>query len=321
MKREKNMNRKHGILSVVIPAYNEEANIRPAASTVSEILKNAGIPFEIIFVNDGSKDGTWGEICRITDDFPEVTGVDFSRNFGKEAAILAGLSSASGDCTAVMDCDLQHPPQTLPAMYEKWLEGYDVIEGVKSDRGRESLKYKMSAKLFYRVMSKSTGIDMTRASDFKLLDRKAVNSILGLPERSMFFRALSSWVGYKTTTVEFQVMERLQGETKWSTFSLIKYAMSNIISFTSAPMQIVTGLGIFTLIAAIVIGIQTLVKFCSGTAVAGFTTVIILLLFIGSIIMICMGISGIYIAKIYEEVKSRPRYIIADTVRGDADDR
>ena len=315
------MNRKQGMLSVVIPAYNEEANIKPAAAAVSEVLKQVGIPFEIIFVNDGSRDDTWNEICALTDVFPEITGIDFSRNFGKEAAILAGLSSTSGECTAVMDCDLQHPPQTLPAMYEKWLEGYDVIEGVKSDRGKESLKYKMSAKLFYRVMSKAIGIDMTRASDFKLLDRKAVQTILSLPERSMFFRALSSWVGYRTTTVEFQVMERLQGETKWSTFSLIKYAMSNIISFTSAPMQIVTGLGIFTLIAAIIRGIQTLVKFCSGTAVAGFTTVIILLLFIGSIIMICMGISGIYIAKIYEEVKGRPRYIIADTVRGDADDR
>ena len=315
------MNIRNGMLSVVIPAYNENENIRPAADTVSGVLKGAGIAYEIIFVNDGSKDNTWSEILTVSDEYAHIKGVNFSRNFGKEAAILAGLSSASGACTAVMDCDLQHPHETLPVMYEKWQEGYDVIEGVKNDRSKESLKYKLSAKLFYRIMSRAIRIDMTRASDFKLLDKKAVQSILSLPERSMFFRALSSWVGYKTTSVEFEVQDRLQGETKWSALSLIRYAMSNIISFTSAPMQIVTGLGIFTLLIAVIIGIQTIIKFLSGTAVEGFTTVIILMLFIGSIIMICMGISGIYIAKIYEEVKGRPRYIISEKAEGRADDK
>ena len=301
------------LLSVVIPAYNEEGNIDTVAAAVSAALSEHDIPYEIIFINDGSTDGTWAEVCSQASQHTEISGIDFSRNFGKEAAILAGLSAAEGACAAVMDCDMQHPPETLPEMYAKWQEGYEIIEGVKADRGREKPEHRISAGIFYRIMPRATGIDMSRSSDFRLLDRKAVRVILSLPERNMFFRALSSWIGYRTSMVEFSVHERFRGTTKWSTFRLIKYALSNIMSFTSAPMQLVTGLGLFTLVTAVVIGIQTLVKYASGTAVEGFTTVIILLLFIGSIIMICMGITGCYIAKIYEEVKGRPRYIISDT--------
>lgn len=302
-----------GLLSVVLPAFNEEEMAPRAADVISALLEQAQIPHELIFVDDGSRDRTWARIQEKSRALPQVRGVRFSRNFGKEAAILAGLSAAEGACAAVMDCDMQHPPETLPEMYAKWQEGYEIIEGVKADRGREKPEHRISAGIFYRIMSRATGIDMSRSSDFRLLDRKAVRAILSLPERNMFFRALSSWIGYRTATVEFSVHERFRGTTKWSTFRLIKYALSNIMSFTSAPMQLVTGLGLFTLVTAVVICIQTLVKYASGTAVEGFTTVIILLLFIGSIIMICMGITGCYIAKIYEEVKGRPRYIISDT--------
>lgn len=307
------MVKRNGMLSVVIPAFNEQDNIAAAVSRISHLLRHNNIPFEIIFVNDGSKDGTWDIIDSIASEHPEVSGISFSRNFGKEAAILAGLSAAEGECAAVIDCDMQHPPETLVEMYAKWQEGYEVIAGIKSSRSSERADRRMSAGIFYKIMSSSTGIDMSRSSDFRLLDRKAIQAILSLPERNMFFRALSSWIGYKTATVEFQVQERNHGKSKWSTLSLIRYALSNIISFTSAPMQIVTGLGLLTLMTAIIIGIQTLVKYASGTAVEGFTTVIILLLFIGSIIMICMGIIGWYIAQIYEEIKGRPRYIISDT--------
>lgn len=307
------MVKRNGMLSVVIPAFNEQDNIAAAVSRISHLLRHNNIPFEIIFVNDGSKDGTWDIIDSIASEHPEVSGISFSRNFGKEAAILAGLSAAEGECAAVIDCDMQHPPETLVEMYAKWQEGYEVIAGIKSSRSSERADRRMSAGIFYKIMSSSTGIDMSRSSDFRLLDRQAIQAILSLPERNMFFRALSSWIGYKTATVEFQVQERNHGKSKWSTLSLIRYALSNIISFTYAPMQIVTGLGLLTLMTAIIIGIQTLVKYASGTAVEGFTTVIILLLFIGSIIMICMGIIGWYIAQIYEEIKGRPRYIISDT--------
>lgn len=300
------------MLSVILPAYNEEKMIGKAAGVIGGILSGAGIPYEILFVNDGSRDGTWEEIQKTAAERPEVKGIRFSRNFGKEAAMLAGLAAASGDCCAVMDCDLQHPPQTLVEMYRLWEQGYEVIEGVKRTRGKESAAHRMSAGLFYRIISRAVKIDMSRASDFKLLDRKAVDAILALPERNTFFRALSSWVGFQTASVEFDVQERTEGESKWSTWSLVQYAIKNIVAFSTVPMQCVTVAGVVVFVMAVILGIQSLVKYFTGHAVEGFTTVILLLLIIGSIIMISLGIIGYYIAKIYEEVKGRPRYIIAE---------
>lgn len=303
------------MLSVILPAYNEEKMIRTAANTIGEILVKAGIPYEIIFVNDGSRDHTWEEIQKTAGERAEVQGIRFSRNFGKEAAMMAGLAAASGECCAVMDCDLQHPPETLVEMYRLWEQGYEVVEGVKRSRGKESAAHRMSAGLFYRIISRAVRIDMSRASDFKLLDRKAVDAILSLPERNLFFRALSSWVGFRTASVEFDVQERTEGESKWSTWSLIQYAVKNIVAFSTVPMQCVTVAGVVVFVLAVVLGIQSLAKYFSGHAVEGFTTVILLILIIGSIIMISLGIIGYYIAKIYEEVKGRPRYIIAEKTR------
>ena len=215
-----------------------------------------------------------------------------------------------------MDCDLQHPPETLVEMYRLWEQGYEVVEGVKRSRGKESVLHRASAGMFYKIMSKAVQIDMSRASDFKLMDRKAVEALLSMPERNAFFRALSSWVGYRTTSVEFDVQERTEGESKWSTWSLIKYAVRNIVGFSSAPLQMITVAGVLTLFFAIVLGIQSLVKYFCGHALEGFTTVILLLLIIGSLIMLSLGIIGIYIAKIYEEVKGRPRYFIARKISG-----
>ena len=289
------------MLSVVIPSYNEEKNIENTANVISGILENASIPYELIFVNDGSKDNTWEEICK-------------ARNFGKEPAIFAGLSEAKGECAVVIDCDLQHPPLTLVEMYKLWQEGYEVVEGVKSDRGEESKAHGLAAKAFYSIISKSVKIDMSRASDFKLMDRKALDALLAMPERNTFFRALSSWVGFKTTYVEYEVAERFEGETKWSTRSLIKYAIDNISSFSTVPMQLVTILGSIILVISIIFSIISLVQKIMGISTSGFTTVILLLGFIGSIIMISLGIIGYYIAKIYNEVKGRPRYIISKRV-------
>lgn len=301
------------MLSVVLPSYNEEEMVPVAARTVHEILAAEGIDHELLFVDDGSRDATWQRIREAAASVPAVRGVHFSRNFGKEAAIFAGLNEAKGDCVAVIDCDLQHPPEKLVEMYRLWEQGFEVIEGVKSDRGKESVMHRFAAKTFYAIISRATGIDMSRASDFKLLDRKAVNVILTMREKRAFFRALSSWVGFRTTEVSYEVRERTAGESKWSTWSLMKYAVSNITAFTAMPLHLVTVFGVITLLTSVVLGIIALVQKIAGTALGGFTTVIILLLFLGSLIMISLGIIGYYVGNIYEEIKDRPRYIIADT--------
>ena len=299
------------LLSVVIPAYNEEQMILKAAETIAGILKEQNIDYELIFVDDGSKDSTWERICEAADKDECVRGISFSRNFGKEAAMFAGMSEAEGDCVAVMDCDLQHPPEKLVDMYRLWQQGYEVIEGVKNSRGNESAGHSFASKMFYRIISKSTGVDMSRASDFKLLDKKAVLVLRNLPEKAAFFRALSSWVGFQTASVSYDVREREAGESKWSTKGLTKYAITNITSFTTFPMQFVTFLGILMFILSVVLTVIALIQWGSGTAASGFTTVIILQCFTGSVIMLALGIIGYYISKIYEEVKGRPRYIVA----------
>ena len=300
------------MLSVILPSYNEEKMIAVAAETLAGILDAAKIPFELLFVNDGSKDGTWNEICRVREKDSRVCGVCFSRNFGKEAAMFAGLEKARGDCCVVLDCDLQHPPEKIVEMYRLWEQGYEVVEGIKHDRGEETGLHRFAANTFYGIISKATGIDMASSSDFKLLDRKVVDTLNAMPERNVFFRALSFWVGFKKTEVTYDVRERTAGESKWSTRSLIRYAITNIGSFSSAPLHLITILGFITLAISIVFSIVALVQKLAGTALGGFTTVIILLLFLGSIMMISLGIIGYYIARIYEEIKGRPRYIIEE---------
>ena len=312
--------KQNGLLSVVLPAYCEEASVPRAAQVIGGLLAQADIPHEIVFVDDGSRDGTWAAIQAQTARFPQVRGVRFSRNFGKEAAIFAGLAQARGDCAVVLDCDLQHPPEKIVEMYRLWQEGYQVVEGVKTSRGKESPLHTLAARTFYSIISNATGIDMSRASDFKLLDRRAVDTLLAMREKNAFFRALSSWIGFRTTQVEFEVQPRLEGQSKWSLRSLIRYAVTNITSFSAAPLQIVTLLGVVVFLCSVVLGIWSLWQKVTGQALEGFTTVILLQLIIGSILMICLGIIGYYIAKIYEEIKDRPRYIVAERCEGQKQD-
>lgn len=302
------------LLSIVIPAYNEEKLVMKTAITISQLLHKEHIPFEIVFVNDGSTDHTWQQIQKVSNELDCVKGICLSRNFGKEAAILAGLEYASGDCCVVMDCDLQHPPKTVIQMYQLWLQGYDIVEGVKAHRGDEGKVYRFFTRAFYNLINRATGFDMERSSDFKLLDKKVVEAYAKLPERKLFFRALSFWLGFNSTSIEFNVQERETGTTKWSNLSLIKYAISNITSFSSAPMQVVTLIGLLFFVFALVLGMQSLINFINGNSLEGFTTLILLMLGIGSIIMMSLGIIGYYISKIYEEVKRRPRYIVSQKV-------
>lgn len=304
------------LLSVIVPAYNEEAMVPLAAKEISRILSDASIDYEIIFVDDGSSDGTWSAIERVSQpaDNERISGLKFSRNFGKEAAIFAGLSDASGDCCVVLDCDLQHPPEKIVEMFDLWKQGFEVIEGKKSDRGQEGKAHRAFANLFYKLVSRASKIEMEDSSDFKLLDRRAVNAICAMPERGIFFRALSFWVGFKRAEIFYDVRERTEGESKWGGGALVSYALNNIASFSAAPMQIVTVLGIIAFVISVVFSVISLVQWIMGSAIGGFTTVILLLLFMSSLIMISLGLCGYYIARIYEEVKGRPRFILSETV-------
>jgi len=303
------------MLSVIIPAYNEELSVERAYYTISEILEKAQIDNEIIFIDDGSTDTTYEKIKNLADKEKNIYGLHFSRNFGKEAAISAGLASAKGDAVVVIDCDLQHPPEKIVEMYRLWQQGYEIVEGIKITRGKESKMYGFAARRFYRVISSVVGFDMSNASDFKLLDRKVVDILNRIPERKGFFRAISFWVGFNKTTVEFEVNDRLEGESKWSAIGLLKYAVSNISAYSTAPMQIVTVLGVMMLIITAIFSVWALVDKIRGIALEGMTTVIIILIFIGSIMMISLGIIGYYVARIYDEIKGRPKYIVSATCR------
>ena len=303
------------MLSVIIPAYNEELSVERAYYTISKILREAEIDNEIIFIDDGSTDTTYEKIKNLADKEKNIYGLHFSRNFGKEAAISAGLASAAGDAVVVIDCDLQHPPEKIVEMYRLWQEGYEIVEGIKKTRGKESKMHGFAARKFYSIISSVVGFDMSNASDFKLLDRKVVDILNRIPERKGFFRAISFWVGYHKTTVEFEVNERLEGESKWSAIGLLKYAVSNISAYSTAPMQIVTVLGVMMLIITAIFSVWALVDKIRGIALEGMTTVIIILLFIGSIMMISLGIIGYYVARIYDEIKGRPKYIVSSTCR------
>ena len=253
-------------LSIIVPAYNEEKSINKTAEVISGLMVNAGIDYELLFINDGSKDNTWLEIMWQAESNKNIKGVSFSRNFGKEAAIFAGLDNCIGNCAVVIDCDLQHPPEKIVEMYKLWEEGYEVVEGVKNSRGNESAIHKFVVGIFYKIMSNITNIDMKNASDFKLMDRKVIETLKSMPERNTFFRALSSWCGFKSTKLFFDVREREEGESKWSTKSLVKYALNNITSFSVLPMQIVTFFGAFFFLFVVILGIQSIVYKIIGRA-------------------------------------------------------
>lgn len=209
-----------------------------------------------------------------------------------------------------MDSDLQHPPERIPEFITEWENGYKIVEGVKKSRGNETTIHHVFAGAFYKILSRAVGKDMNNTSDFKLLDREIVDVILKMPEKQMFYRAITAWVGFKSTTVEFNVQKRIYGESKWTAVKLTQYAIRNITSFTSVPLQLITVLGGLFFLLAIFVGIFAMIKWINGSAVEGFTTVILLQLIYGSITMFAMGLMGYYISKLSDEIRNRPRYIV-----------
>lgn len=306
---------KNGLLSVVMPVYNE-TNIEVGVKRVMSVLEGADIPYEIILVDDGSKNDSFNQISDLALKYDSVVAIGLSRNFGKEHALCAGLDNVSGDCCICMDSDMQHPPEYIPEMYRLWKEEkYEVVEGIKKARIKESIVYRLCAKNFYRVLNKMSGIDLQNASDFRLLDREALEAWKSLPERVPFFRGMSSWIGFRRTQVYFEVEEREFGETKWTLKGLIRLAIDSITSYSSVPLYFSTMFGAILMIFFFALFVQTLFMKINGHAQDGFTTVIILQLVIGAITMINIGIIGIYIKKIYEETKGRPRYIIRKIIK------
>ncbi|MCH5212738.1 MAG: glycosyltransferase family 2 protein [Oscillospiraceae bacterium] len=305
------------MLSVIIPIYNETQIAIGIKRTIG-VLEKAEIPYEIILVDDGSKNNSWNEITDLTSEYDTITAIALSRNFGKESALCAGLDNARGACCVCIDSDMQHPPEVIPEMYRLWRdEGYEVVEGVKNARIKENPVYRLCANGFYKILKKMSDIDLQNASDFRLLDRAAIEAWKSMPEKETFFRGMSSWIGFRRTKVYFDVAEREIGTSKWSLKSLTRLAVNAITSYSSVPLYFASCFGVMFLAFFIIMIAQTLYMKLSGHAQSGFTTVIILQLIIGSITMINIGITGIYIKKIYEEVKGRPRYIIKRIVRGD----
>lgn len=304
------------VISIVMPVYNEGEHIISSVGVVERVLKEHQITYEFVLVDDGSKDNSWEQLSALAKQNERVVSVRLSRNFGKEAALCAGLDHATGDAVIVMDSDLQDPPELIPELVREWREGgFDVVEGLKSSRGKEGLFYKCCAKAFYAVLLKITGIDLRNASDYKLLDRKVVDALSQMPEKVTFFRGMSAWVGFEHKKVPFEVQERVMGKSKWSVKRLAGLAFSAITSYTSAPLQLVTVLGVVMFLLSIVLGAQTFIRWLMGNAMEGFTTVILLLLFIGSMLMISLGIIGMYLMKIYHEIKGRPRYLVAKKIK------
>ncbi len=290
--------------------YNEQEMVQLMLDTLRQHLDGTGRRYEIVCVDDGSADNTRHKVDAIAEQDPRVVLVSLSRNFGKEAAMTAGMTAARGQAVLIMDADLQHPPELIERMLERWDEGYDVINAVKEARSKESLLYRALAHTFNRMMSRAIGTDFQGASDFKLLDRAVVDALLACPERNRFFRGMVAWVGFHTIDVPFTVAKRAAGQTQWSTAGLVRYSLKALIAFTALPLRLVAALGLLTLVGAVALAIQTLARYLMGLSVSGFTTVILLQLILGALMLMSMGVLSLYVAQLYEENKGRPVFIV-----------
>lgn len=302
-------------LSVVIPCYNEQETIAIYLNEMKKIESELPLAFEYIFINDGSKDDTLLILREVADRYDNVNFISFSRNFGKEAALLAGLKATTGDFVTVMDVDLQDPPELLPQMYQKIQEGYDIVGTRRSSRTGEPVIRSFFAKKFYQVINQILDTEMVDgARDFRLMTRQVVDAILELNEVNRFSKGIFSWVGFDTYYISFENRERSAGETSWNFWSLFKYSLEGIINFSEAPLTFATliGLGscIMSILAMIYFFLDNLV---TQNPVPGWPSLVCIILFLGGLQLFCLGIVGKYIGKIFTEVKNRPNYIIKES--------
>lgn len=305
-------------VTLLIPCYNEENSLPALEKALNELMNaNSSYVWEILFVNDGSKDQTLQLIKDMRDSDKRICYVDLSRNFGKENAMLAGFDYANGDCMVIMDADLQHPPSVIPEMLRKWEEGYDDVYGKRITRGQEPWLRKKLSLLFYKVLQKSARYDILQnVGDFRLLDRKCIEELKKIREVERYTKGMFAWIGFRKAFVEFETQDRVAGESHMGLLPLLRLAINGITSFTVAPLKIATFLGFFSSIIAFVYMIYIFIKaFLYGDAVAGYPTIVILILFFGGIQLITLGIIGEYLGKVFNETKNRPVYI-AQEVKG-----
>lgn len=298
------------LLSAVVPFYNEQESLELLIPALVEQMHATSHPFEIVCVDDGSSDETLAQLYRLSGEDTRLRVVALSRNFGKEAAMAAGLEVARGDAVLFLDADLQHPPELIPRMIELWHSGYDIVNGVKERRGREPLLYKFSVLIFNRLMGGAAAADFRGASDFKLLDRQVVDVLKRLRETRRFFRGLVAWSGFRTIQLPYRVQERRAGKTKWSSFGLIRYSLRNLLAFSEMPLRAIAATGFLTLVFSAFLAVWQLYRFITGWTLSGFTTVILLQLFLDGLLLTGVGIVAVYLAEMYAEVKHRPLYVV-----------
>jgi polyisoprenyl-phosphate glycosyltransferase len=312
------MNTSSPSLSVVLPIYSEALNIETIISDLQKNLIKLDITYEIIFVDDGSTDDSWEVLQQAAAKHPELQAIRFSRNFGKEHALFAGLEAARGSAVITLDGDQQHPPEIIPLMVQIWqTQDVDVVDVVKKERRSDPLFTRLSANLFYYSFSKLSGIDIYNSTDYKLLDRKVVDAMLQFHETGFFYRGIVNWLGFKHVSISINMPTRKHGVSKWSFSKLVPYALNNIFNYSSKPLILIGLFGVLFMLSAVVLFLISVIRLITGTTLAGFSTVIILELFIGGIMVTSMSLIGVYLAKIYNEIKGRPKYIITEKLHRD----
>ena len=300
-------------ISIVIPAYNEEGNLMPVYQRIKSVFENMqGYSFEIIFVNDGSRDNTQSRLEEMALDFPEIKYIEFSRNFGHQPAVKAGMDYADGNAIISMDGDLQHPPELIPQMVQKWEQGYDIVYTIRSYPKEISYFKRKTSDLFYRFLSQISDVDLTNGggSDFRLIDSSVAQVMKNLKEDDLFLRGLTSWMGFKQTGIEFVAGERFSGQSSYDLKKMLKFAFTGITSFSVKPLYLATYLGfIFSSLSLLYIP-YVLYAFLTKTEISGWASLIMTIVFFGGVQLIILGILGIYLGKIFKQVKGRPNYII-----------
>ncbi len=308
------------LLSLVVPCYNEEQTVKIFYEETLKVLSSINIGYEIIFINDGSKDKTAEEITKLTEIDRNVVFIDLSRNYGKEAAMFAGLEHSTGDAVVVMDADLQHHPKYIPTMYEKWSDPNSTTQVVctrRTDRKGEAKIRSFFSDKFYKVINKISNVEFVRGvMDYRLMDRAVVDSILTLREKNRFSKGIFPWVGYETEYIEFENTERIAGETSWSFWGLFTYAIDGIISFSNVPLYISILVGSIVSVGAFMYFLYQVIKtLIVGVTWPGYASTISLILFMGGMQLIFMGVLGLYIARMFIEIKNRPIYIAKKIIR------
>ena len=306
------MTANHPIVSLIIPCHNESDNLHALYERVHTVMENTGKSWELVCVNDGSKDDTLDQLLSLHQIDPRVVVIDLSRNFGKEAALTAGLDHAYGDCAIPLDADLQDPPELIPELLAKWEEGYDVVNAVRLSRDGESWLKRASAHAFYRIINRMSDVDIPAdTGDFRLLSRSVLEAIKKLPERRRFMKGLFAWVGFHTASVHYHREPRYAGKTTWNYWRLWNFAVEGITSFSQVPLQLAAHLGLFVSVLAFLYAVYLIIgTIVYGNPVKGYPSMMVTLLFLGGVQLIALGVIGEYLGRIYEETKGRPVYLI-----------